>query len=66
MKAESQIQERLKELTEEYKKTNSYGQGVIGQIISQLCWVLDMNYDVYAKQELRDYDKDRCSPSTLR
>lgn len=59
MKSHTAIMSEIEKLTQEYRKTNCYGQSVIGQIIAKLCWVADLNYNEFAKRELHPYLKTR-------
>lgn len=59
MKLQADVVRRLDDLTKEYERSNSFGQAVIGQLIAQLCWVLDMDYDEYSEKNLKRFDKSR-------
>ena len=52
MKKELEIQNKLYELTDEYNDSNAFGQSVIGSILKELCWVLDLDYNDYHKRKL--------------
>ena len=60
MKTAYEIRVELHKLTDEFKNTNAFGQSVISQIMSKLCWVLDEDYNrFYLKYDLKDYSKER-------